>query len=50
MVNMWTGVNYAKTLRVDAKFFENGEKNLRFQTNKDARRQGVKCSRSPRNT
>ena len=50
MVYMWTGVNYAKTLRVDANFFENGVKNFRFQTNKVARRQGVKCSRSPRNT
>ena len=35
IVNVWTGVNDAKTLRVDANFFENGEKKLRFQTNAD---------------
>ena len=33
IVYVWTGENDAKTLRVDANFFENGEKKLRFQTN-----------------
>ena len=28
---MWTSEYDLKTLRVDANFFENGEKNLRFQ-------------------
>ena len=35
IVYVWTGENDTKTLRVDAKFFENGEKKLRFQTNTD---------------
>ena len=29
-VFVWTGENDSNTLRVDAYFFENGEKNLRF--------------------
>ena len=32
---MWTGKNDAKTPRVYANFFENGEKKLRFQTKMD---------------
>ena len=35
IVYLWTGENDAKTLRVDANLFENGEKKLRFQTNTD---------------
>ena len=31
-VFVWTGENVLKTLLVDAKCFENGEKKLRFQT------------------
>ena len=38
---MWTGENDAQTLRVDANFFENGEKKLRFQTNTDTCGQGL---------
>ena len=38
---MWTGENDAKTLRVEANFFENGEKKLRFQTNTDTCGQGL---------
>ena len=34
-VFVWTGKNDSKTQRVDAEFFENGEKNLRFQTKTD---------------
>ena len=34
-VYVLTGENDAKTLRVDANSFENGEKMLRFQTNTD---------------
>ena len=32
---VWTGKNDAKTPRVYANFFENGEKKLRFQTKMD---------------
>ena len=32
---VWTGENDAKTPRVYANFFDNGEKKLRFQTNTD---------------
>ena len=42
IVYLWTGVNDAKTLRVDANFFENGEKRLRFQTNTDTCRRGLR--------
>jgi hypothetical protein len=28
---VWTGENDSNTIRVDANFFKNGEKNLRFQ-------------------
>ena len=35
IVYVWTGENNAKTLRVDANSFENGEKKLHFQTNTD---------------
>ena len=38
---VWTGENESKKLRVDANFFENGEKKLRSQTNKDTWRQGL---------
>ena len=38
---MWTGKNDAKTLRVDANFFENEGKKLRFQTNTDTCGQGL---------
>ena len=34
-VFVWTGENDSNRLRVDAYFFENGEKNLRFQTKTD---------------
>ena len=40
-VYVWTGENDAKTLRVDANFFENEEKKLRFQTNTDTCGQGL---------
>ena len=35
MVYVRMGENDAKTQRVDANFFENGLKKLRFQTNRD---------------
>ena len=38
---LWTGENDAKTLRVDANFFEEGEKKLLFQTNTDTCGQGL---------
>ena len=38
---MWTGENDAKTLRVGANVFENGERKLRFQTNTDTCGQGL---------
>ena len=41
IVYLWTGENDAKTLRVDANLFENGEKKLRFQTNTDTCGQGL---------
>ena len=34
-------VDDVKTLRVDANFFENGEKKLRFQTNTDTCGEGL---------
>ena len=40
-VFVWTGKNYLKTLRVDANFFEDGEKKLRFQTKTDMIGQGL---------
>ena len=40
IVYVWTGEN-AAILRVDVKFFENGEKKLRFQTNTDTCGQGL---------
>jgi len=39
---VWTGENDAKTLRLDANFFENGEKKLGFQTNTDTCGQGLR--------
>ena len=42
IVYVWTGENGAKTLQVDANFFENGEKKLRFQTNTDTCGQGMR--------
>ena len=39
---MWTDESDAKALRVDAIFFENGEKKLLFKTNTDTWRQGLK--------
>ena len=42
IVYVWTGENGAKTLQVDANFFENGEKKLRFQTNTDTCGQGLR--------
>ena len=42
MVYVWTGENGAKTLQVEANFFENGEKKLRFQTNTDTCGQGLR--------
>ena len=39
---MWTGENDAKMLRVDKIFLENGEKQLRFQTNMDTCGQGLR--------
>ena len=41
IVYLWTDENDAKTLRVDANLFENGEKKLRFQTNTDTCGQGL---------
>ena len=41
MVYARMGENDAKTLRVDANYFENGEKKLRFQTNTDTCGQGL---------
>ena len=41
IVYLWTGENDAKTLRVDANLFENGEKKLRCQTNMDTCGQGL---------
>ena len=40
-VYVWMGENDAKTPGVDANFFENEEKKLRFQTNTDTCGQGL---------
>ena len=40
-VFVWMGENDLKTLRVDANFFENGEKKSRFQTKTDTRGRGL---------
>ena len=42
VVYVWTGETDAKTVRVDANFFENGERKLRFQTNTDTYGQGLR--------
>ena len=42
IVYLWTDESDAKALRVDANFFENGEKKLLLQTNTDTWRQGLK--------
>ena len=41
-VFVWMGENDSKTLRVDANFFENGEKKLRFQTKTDTCGRGLR--------
>ena len=43
--SMWTGENDAKTLRVDANFFENRKK-MRFETNTDTCGQGLDLKKS----
>ena len=42
IVYVWTDENDAKTLRVEANFFETGEKKVLFHTNTDTWRQGLK--------
>ena len=46
IVYAWTGKNDVKTLRVEANFFENGERKLRFQTNADTCGQGLNLNKS----
>ena len=45
-VFVWTGENDSNRLRVEAYFFENGGKNLRFQTKTDTCERGLSLIQS----
>ena len=46
---MWTGENDTNTILVDAYFFENGKKKLRFQMKTDTCGRGLSKSKAPTN-